>query len=259
LVPQKFFHLSIVVISHNDFTGLLKTVRSISILRSIQIEVVIVSSELSSTIEAYLRSNANFTLKYFFVPPKGIYHAQNFGILNSSGEFVQILNGGDYNTSEWSTAVSQLFSTSRIARFNVYGQYDLLDGCVQAYFGKSGSILPHQSVILAKNVYTEFGLPPTNFRIISDQVFLYALQKRLVPKFYSNIISVNDLTGVSSKISLINLLEKYFLHRTFGQSVICALFKAVVSPFARSTLMRWFGPKIVLKVRSTLNKDYQNV
>ena len=113
-------------------------------------------------------------------PDKGIYDAMNKGVQHATGDIVGILNADDlYQNDHVISDVLAVFQEKKVD--SVYGdlifvQPDNLEKVVRFYSPKSfkpdhfkrGDMPPHPTFFVKKELYEEFGLFDTSFKITAD-------------------------------------------------------------------------------------------
>ena len=154
-------------------------------------------------------------MKWISEPDKGIYDAMNKGIRMASGEVVGILNSDDFYTSnDVLEAVAKTFEGSDIDA--CYGDIHYvndndLEKCVRYYSSAKftpkrmmyGYIPAHPSFYCRKDVYQQYGLFDTSFKIAADfeqllrLIYVEKIKTEYIPKDF-----VTMRTGGASNASL---------------------------------------------------------
>lgn len=138
-------------------------------------------------------------------PDSGISEAFNFGIKNSSGVIIGIINSDDWYEPDAVEKVTQAFKISNS---------DLICGAVQFWQNnekiifslsdvekiKKETSIHHSTVFIKKNIYESFGSFDVSYKYAMDYEFLLRLKMNEV-KFYSidDVIANRRLEGISYK------------------------------------------------------------
>ena len=138
-------------------------------------------------------------------PDNGIYSAMNKGISLANGTWLNFMNAGDKFVSQ--STLSSIFKTQLPENKSVvYGNWYLCDLkntpnlLNKGYANYKEGVILHQSVIYKKNLHNIYGnYLVTPKLMISDYLFFYILPEELF-LYYPDFISINDNTGISSKI-----------------------------------------------------------
>ena len=101
--------ITVVTVVKNDLKGLQVTLASVLIQSSQNFEWLIIDGySKDGTSELGLDLAQKNLARMIPVPPKGIYHAMNQGILNATGDFIVFLNAGDFFVSQNSIETIEL-------------------------------------------------------------------------------------------------------------------------------------------------------
>ncbi len=99
--------LSIITINLNNCKGLQKTIDSVITQTFTDYEWIIIDGGSTDGSKALIEQYANHFAYWVSEPDKGIYNAINKGIAKAKGEYIQILNSGDYLFED--STLEQLF------------------------------------------------------------------------------------------------------------------------------------------------------
>src|SRR4051812_22804100 len=88
--------LSIITINYNNVSGLRKTVESVVNQTSQDFEYIVIDGGSTDGSVDVLKQYAKKIKYWISEPDKGIYNAQNKGILKATGEYCHFINSGDY-------------------------------------------------------------------------------------------------------------------------------------------------------------------
>lgn len=118
-------------------------------------------------------------LRYISEKDQGIYSAINKGIRLSRGALIGIINSDDYY--EWNT-VERVVSCRTDDRYQVlYGYCRVMDHKREIALIKNGhleleqAMIPHPTCFVTREVYRDFGMFSTAFKISADYEFMLRL------------------------------------------------------------------------------------
>lgn len=178
--------LSIITINLNNAEGLRRTLQSIvsqTYVRQTpqEVEVIVVdggSTDGSQALFAELctsKPSTEFKMSIISEPDKGVYDAQNKGILLAQGEYCYFLNSGDWLVS--GNVLEQILVDANADI--VYGNELVVDSAGQViercYGIKNPSFLQlyqscmkHQATFIRRKLFQTYGLYDIEMRICSD-------------------------------------------------------------------------------------------
>lgn len=237
----RIMKLSIITINYNNALGLRKTLNSVAqqiflpattLHSPIVIEHVIIDGASTDgsveVIKEYVQRIKNDGTKIEVIwlsePDKGIYNAMNKGIRMATGDYIQILNSGDFLASD--NVLKQMFEAMRREGAKENGTYPEMmygnmirrraDGTIE---GKSGEVpysllqyftstMNHDCCWIKRSLFLNenndelcYGLYDENLKIVSDwKWFLQAIGLGKVQPVYVDIdVTVFDTSGISEK------------------------------------------------------------
>ncbi len=210
--------LSIITINYNNASGLQKTIESVIKQSFENFEYIVIdggSTDVSIDIIKQYEKNIPY-----WVSEKdyGIYHAMNKGIFKASGEYLLMLNSGDYLID--SNVLSAIFandtSGADVLYANIEWRYKeqyhsnshLPDVLPEDYFLKKS--LAHQSTLIKRSAHAVVGLYDESMKLCADwKFFMLAFNKhKLSFKHVPLTISVGDTEGVSWNSEYFRIADK---------------------------------------------------
>lgn len=170
--------LSIITINYNNQAGLLRTLESISRVKSDCFEYLVIDGG-STDDSLNIIKNFQYSIDYWVSEPdRGIYHAMNKGIEKASGEYLLFINSGDIiNNNVQIEETLNLLTGEDIIYFNIAEIFNngeiVIKECPDyldfRYFILDA--LPHQSTFIKSNALKEYGGYSENMKIFSDWAF----------------------------------------------------------------------------------------
>ena len=180
--------LSIITINYNNKTGFQKTIDSVVTQTWQDFEWVIIdggstdgSKELIVSVSEKIREKKLVQGGFFWCSEidDGIYNAQNKGILKAEGDYVLLLNSGDYLASP--DVLSEVFSHDMWKEDFILGNmivheedgdyiWDIKEDALTARQFFYGT-LPHPGTFIKRSLFDHFGLYDESFKICADWKF----------------------------------------------------------------------------------------
>lgn len=236
--------LSVITINRNNAAGLSGTIQSVLTqmgLAAGDLEYIIIDGDSDDgsvdIIKEYVaRSDLPHKIAYWVSESDtGIYNAMNKGIRAAHGEYVAILNSGDYYVKDALTGLKEIAQEHQGAI--LYGPVDFMhDGKYVRVGGDSvdklpRGMIPHQGTFVPMSVHKTYGLYDESFKIVADKDLFTSFVRHGVPFFrVQKIIAEYDTSGMSStNIDTFNaenrrVLRKYGVKRNIGVKDVIKLF-----------------------------------
>ena len=206
--------LSIITINYNNAEGLRKTMESVFAQTYRDFEYIIVDGASTDGSVDVIRASAlqaeGRTFTWNSEPDGGIYEAMNKGLKMAHGEYVLMLNSGDYLVDEHVIErIMPELHTVDIIQGNVIE--DLPDKCIRNRgYGRSelsfidalGGYILHQAAFVRKSVHEQYGYYDESYRKNADTYFfINALAFENATFRYIDIDIANfDMTGISNQV-----------------------------------------------------------
>jgi len=206
----KEMKLSIITVNLNNAEGLRKTIESVISQTFTNYEYIIVDGGSTDGSVDIIKQYADKITYWVSEPDKGLYNAMNKGILQAKGEYCYFLNSGDFLVD--SNVLTSIFSNNLTCNFITGNR--ILFGPIENGVDKSvayktkGKVtllnmmegtLRHQSTLIKRKIFDEYGLYNENYKIISDWIlFLRAIGLNGEEVQYVNVnIAYFDTSGIS--------------------------------------------------------------
>ncbi len=200
--------LSIITINYNNIDGLKKTIESVVTQTETDFEYIIIdgastdgSSELIKEYAEHPEYGKKIT-HWVSEPDTGIYNAMNKGISKANGEYLHLLNSGDWYEPD---ALHHILSKLKeekpdalLSMLHFYSKDILLHSELRYKESLYTSAILHQGLIYKKSLHDTVGLYDEQYRYAADYNFcVKAFLKKNILFSYVYTPCVNfDLGGV---------------------------------------------------------------
>lgn len=208
--------LSIITINYNDSKGLEKTLDSIILHKTDDIELIVIdggSSDTSLDVILHHKENIDY---YISEKDKGIYNAMNKGIERANGSYLLFVNSGD---SLLPSTNFKLILDNTNDMDIVYYNLEIIDKehkYIKYYPNKLDfkhfieDALPHPATLIKRELFIDNGSYREDLKIISDWAFfmecilLHGCTYTHVDNHFSSFV----LGGISSQPQSLALVQK---------------------------------------------------
>lgn len=204
--------LSIITINYNNVAGLRKTMESVFAQTYRDFEYIVVDGASTDGSVEVIRESAlqaeGLDFKWISEPDGGIYEAMNKGLKMAKGEYVLMLNSGDFLIDEHviERIMPELHTEdiiqgnvieeypNKTIRFRGYGRSDI------SFIDAMDACFPHQAAFIKLSTMEQYGYYNENYRKASDSYFFVtALALGNATFRYVDIDITNfDVNGISS-------------------------------------------------------------
>ena len=207
--------VSIITINYNNLDGLRKTVESVVGQTYLDFEYIIVDGASTDGGAEYLKDVGSksypFVLKWVSEKDSGIYNAMNKGVRMAEGEYVLMLNSGDYLVDEHviERIMPELDGANIVQGNNieereegVYRNRGFGKSDIDLFEIMKGFFL-HQASFCKRDLFEKYGYFDESYRIAGDtKFFMNCLGVHGAAFKYVNIDVANfDCNGISAKPS----------------------------------------------------------
>lgn len=234
--------ISIITICRNVADDLARTIESVKIQTFKDYEYIIIDGESKDGTIDVIKSNEQYISKWVSEPDNGIYDAMNKGIKMASGEWLIMMNAGDYFAE--ANVLEKVFAhdipdTKTFLYSDVYGLRKNGDRILRPLSWEEGHLI-HQSVIYRRKLHEEYGYyHVTKPLIISDYLFFISVPKEQVMKIEDVVIAVYEGGGVSSQGDWAGkqaiCADVVFRRRTFNGMIRYYIWKKIKSLISKDT------------------------
>jgi len=202
-------NLSIITINYNNADGLLATIKSVANQSRKEFEFIIIDGGSTDKSLKIIKENNQHITYWCSEKDKGIYHAQNKGIANATGKYVLFLNSGD--TFYVDFVIEKFYNFPKPENnLIIYGNTNLINIDNTQYIKVQPKQLSlnfwyketvnHQSAFISKNLFSQYGVYNTDYKICSDFDFFLKVYINNPKAFlYMDLVIANyTLDGLSS-------------------------------------------------------------
>lgn len=201
--------LSIVTINRNNASGLENTIKSVIQLNFKDFEFIIVDGESNDNSVEIIKKYEEKIDLWISESDNGIYDAMNKGIRHSSGDYIHLLNSGDFYTNPYTLDFFTEIENSDFYCFSVLKKRGNTTNFVwtpKVIKVENYVNVCHPGLIVNREIYKK-EIYTTNFRIVSDSLFIYRYVKPYKTIISDRVLVQMQDAGISSKVSLQQELE----------------------------------------------------
>lgn len=274
--------LSIVTINWNNAVGLEKTMQSVASQTFKEFEYVVIDGASTDDSVKVIKTHENGFdyLKWVSEPDAGIYNAMNKGIRMASGDYIQILNSGDYLAAPDVTERMLKALKEKDVPSILYGNMvkcfpdgrRLVDKCFAGQeitmLGMYTGTLNHDPAYIRRDLFEKYGYYDESLKIVSDwkwylQAIIFGGEK---PKYVDVDVTLFDMTGISEnggqnrnlidqekRTVLEQLINPQFL-RDYDNYASDIYLMRRVRRHKLAYKMVWFMERVLFKIEKNRNK-----
>jgi glycosyltransferase involved in cell wall biosynthesis len=250
LYPKKGFRkimtqsvLTIITITRNDTTGLLRTLNSLLSQDNFNFHWLVVDGSDESFFDSnlsLLKSTLPFSHSYSYRPPNGIYDAMNYAIDQSETDWIFFLNSGDYfygsKSLDFFKNVIVINSDEELVAFAVAivtstGYIiDVVLPKITVVQCEKHAIMNHQGVFIKLSLVRDLGKFNLEFKLSGDSELLDRALMQTIPKLVKVVCTSFVLGGESGKhyVNTVNELAKFRSKQPAGFKLGYLAFKTIV-------------------------------
>lgn len=202
--------VSIITINYNDANGLEKTIQSVVSQTFSDYELVVIDGGSTDKSIDIIKKHGDKINYWVSEKDKGIYDAQNKGVLISKGDYLIFLNSGDSFFNQ--NVLAEFFEFEKNNKKKVvYGKSNIIDADgtsrilsppekLDLNFWYSNT-LNHQAIFMHSSMFAKFGNFSTQYKYASDfeHLFKIYVKEPLEFAFLNSVVCNYDNTGLTSK------------------------------------------------------------
>lgn len=213
--------VTVITVCYNASSTIEKTMMSVLMQTYADMEYLVVDgSSTDDTTEKVKKLFSSFPdkrTKLVSEPDRGIYDAMNKGISMANGEWVNMMNSGDYFNDN--NVLEKVLSDSNINKYGIIYSDFILHGNngshIEIASETTGNLL-HQSIIYKKELHQKYGFYSTKQPIIASDFLFFCLIPSSLYYKTDTIIANYNLYGISNQgywCALQILCLKYVFHK----------------------------------------------
>jgi len=251
--------ISIITINRNNESGLKRTIESVIAQSLPEFEYIVIDGASTDGSVDVIKQYADKIDYWVSEPDKGIYNAMNKGILKANGEYLLLLNSGDWLVDEF---VLDDFCNAGFVEDVVSGNIYLVDSSdyVQHrsplkedlsfscfYWGS----LPHPASFVRRELFAKYGLYNEENKIVSDKEFFLKVlvENNCSYNHFERNIACFNLDGISSQE------EWTELHKEETERVL----RKYLQPFIYKSFLQINAENQELKKHEIKYREYMNL
>ena len=220
--------LSIITVVLNKEETIEETLLSVISQSEPQDELIVIDGGSTDNTLNVLLKYRKYITHLISEPDNGIYDAMNKGIKLAKGEFIGIMNSGDYYVPESLNKIR--FQNADVLvgnwiRFDRKRNEQAVIKISPEKLMKLSTIMyiKHQAAFVRRSIYETYGLYDSSYQICADKEFFLRIQnKGLSFKLIEEAIAVFETGGVSDKF--INFpsiaTESFLIRKSLGYSTL---------------------------------------
>lgn len=209
--------ISVITINYNNAKGLQKTIDSVINQTYKEFEFIVIDGSSTDNSKQIIEKKTNNISYWVSENDKGIYDAQNKGILKAKGDYYLFLNSGDVLSDKFILGKIVPFLSSNKSFY--YGNLLLLkENKKEEHLAPKeidldfllNSTFWHPCVFIKSELFKQFGLYNTSFDICGDYEFFIRclLKPNIATEYLNEFITVFDGDGISNDVSKIEQQNK---------------------------------------------------
>jgi glycosyltransferase involved in cell wall biosynthesis len=228
--------VSVITACRNSAATIKDTIRSVVDQDYENLEYIIVDADSDDGTSDIIKEFANRIALWVREPDDGIADAWNKGIKKATGDIVGIINADDFYAPGTIAAIVDVFIRNPECGF-VFGDLKMMNGSTGQWYRVFGRKdyekiirynmlgIPHPTVFIKKNVYSETGPFSTAYTICAD----YEMISRIVAEgvhgvYLPRILTVMREGGLSERERILSSREVMDISVKYGANKLIAFF-----------------------------------
>lgn len=200
--------VSIITVVRNGVMTIEQTIQSVLQQTYKNIEYIIIDGASTDGTQEIIKQYEKCIAYYISEPDGGIYDAMNKGIRQATGEIIGIINSDDWYERDAVEKIVEVFCKEDVEV--VHGNMNIIGAEGDKWVRKAGVMeelwyhmaILHPTVFVKKNVYKQYGVFDTEYKIVADYELMLRLYTNNVKFIYLNNLIANFRTsGISHKQS----------------------------------------------------------
>lgn len=194
--------VSIITVCYNAGSSIERTIQSVISQSFDDFEYLVIDGKSTDNTTDIIQKYSDRIDVIISEPDNGIYDAMNKGILKANGEWVIMMNAGDYFSDN--NVLKSIFTnnipTNKTFLYSDIYSLQVNGERVKRTLSWEKGVLIHQSVIYRRSLHDRYGLYlVTKPIIVSDYIFFISIPKEHIMKLNNVIIAVYEGGGISAQ------------------------------------------------------------
>lgn len=252
--------ITVITVVYNGEKYIEETIQSVINQTYDNVEYIIIDGGSTDGTLDIIRKYENAIDYWVSEKDRGIYDAMNKGISCATGEWVALINSGDYYALNALKTIVEIVNKNPTCKI-IFG------ACTYIYpnsevihkhtpINTPYAFMSHPSTFTKKSVHDFFGLYDIRYKVFADALFFLHTSKTAEKQYTDKNLSYMREGGTSTILKLSVATELFRLYRIFGFSRTYSLIKAFICPTLKTILIFLIGKKSTFKIRKILTKDY---
>lgn len=241
--------ISVVTVCFNAVDAIEETILSVLNQTYRSIEYIIIDGGSTDGTVDIIKKYADKLAYWISEPDKGIYDAMNKGIKVATGDYINFMNAGDkYIHTKTIEMLLENHGDEKILYGNIIRCYSKYKETVKGICNLNPTIIDfikntihHQGAFICRDLFDQYGLYSTDYRIISDWKFFFEVvaiaHERI--RYVNQNIAYFRMDGISSKNTNLCYQESIdYLSNCYGDEICAYLLN--LKDFKNCLLSRFF-------------------
>ncbi len=240
--------ITIITVVLNKDKDLDKTIKSVLFQKYENIEYIIIDGGSKGSVLSKIKKYENRIDYWISQKDDGIFDAYNKGVKLASGDYICFLNVGDYFTEKAISYIIQKIQKEELdIIFGSVKKKKVYSGFNQKDIYKTFNVFPSfVSSFINIKLFKKYGLFNLKYSFYNDYEFIYRLINKKKLKYatttQSQLITIFDLYGFSSKINIIKKLSQEFKIRINYENIFLVSTKITLK-FFKYFFVKYLNPK----------------
>jgi glycosyltransferase involved in cell wall biosynthesis len=226
------YYLTIVTVVHNNLDGLISIYNDLYILFDGRLQWVIKDSGFSDGIIDWFNSLNNPYVELIVGIDSGIYDALNITLDYVMSDYYLVIGSDDRIIPSNLIEIVSALEVGRYQNFDFICFPVMIGGtvfnrktCIPISWSISSLVSSHScGLIIKKSIHGRLGLYSTEYKILSDSLFILLAHKGLFNFYYEKLpIGIFGTDGISSTLSSTRAKESFKLQLEAGSSFFLQL------------------------------------
>ncbi len=230
VLAQTWSDFEFIIIDGASTDGSKELIERLAISDKRLVKLKNIDNESADLLTHQLTNSPALQLKWISEPDTGIFNAMNKGIKMASGEYLLFLNSGDFLYSK--TVLEEIFANKSYEQDFICAKCAVSNNGVVEFITNPpqeftfsnffGTTLAHQSTLIKRCLFEEYGLYREDLKLKSDWEFFVRtiILNKCSTKVVDLILVDYNLDGVSS-IADNRVIQNAEMNKIFEETILC--------------------------------------